>query len=55
MKLILPAELDARFTELAQVRNTSKHALIIEAVSRFVTSTAVPDEFDADSRRTRHR
>ncbi|WP_375386000.1 ribbon-helix-helix protein, CopG family [uncultured Microbacterium sp.] len=38
MTLRIPAELDARLDALAAERRTSKHALIIEATDRFVSS-----------------
>ena len=36
MTVRLPAELDARLTELAARRHTSKHSLLIEAADRFL-------------------
>lgn len=36
MTLRLPEELDARLEQLAAARHTSKHALIVEAISSFV-------------------
>jgi predicted transcriptional regulator len=36
----LPRELDAQLTDLARTRATTKHALLIEAATRFVTEEA---------------
>jgi predicted transcriptional regulator len=38
MTLRIPAELDAQLEALAARRHTSKHALLIEAADRFVSS-----------------
>lgn len=40
MTVRLPAELDARLSELSQRRQVSKHALIVEAVERLTQSEA---------------
>ncbi len=34
----LPSELDTRLEALARARHTSKHALLVEAVDRFVSA-----------------
>lgn len=38
MTLRIPEELNAKIEELARTRHTSKHALLIEAAERFVSS-----------------
>lgn len=40
MTVRLPEELDAQLEEIARARHTSKHAVIIEAATRFVSDTA---------------
>ena len=40
MTVRLPEELDARLEALARARGTSKHAILIEATDRFVSSEA---------------
>jgi dihydroneopterin aldolase len=38
MTVRIPADLDAKLEEIARSRHTSKHAVIIEAAERFVSS-----------------
>lgn len=38
MTVRLPEDLDAKLTEIARERHTSKHALLIEAVERFAST-----------------
>lgn len=40
MTVRLPEELDAQLEAMARARHTSKHALIIEAASRFLAQEA---------------
>lgn len=40
MTVRLPEELDAKLEQVARARHTSKHALLIAAVDRFVTQEA---------------
>jgi predicted transcriptional regulator len=47
MTVRLPEDIDARLTELAARRHTSKHALLIEAADRFVTDTSRAQQVDA--------
>lgn len=43
MSLRLPEELDARLEEIARSRHMSKHAVIIEAATRFANSESKTD------------
>lgn len=43
MTVRLPEELDAQLEAVARARHTSKHALIIEAASRFLTQETKTD------------
>ena len=43
MTVRLPEELDAQLEAVARARHTSKHALLIEAASRFLTQEAKTD------------
>ncbi|WP_433675617.1 ribbon-helix-helix protein, CopG family [Microbacterium gorillae] len=38
MTVRLPEDLDAKLTEIARERHTSKHALLIEAAERFAST-----------------
>lgn len=38
MTVRLPAELDAKLEEIARARHTSKHAVLIEAATRYANS-----------------
>ncbi|MFB4351322.1 ribbon-helix-helix protein, CopG family [Microbacterium sp. CR_7] len=40
MNLRLPEELDAQLEEIARARHTSKHAVIIEAATRFARDSS---------------
>lgn len=40
MTVRLPEELDAQLEAIARARHTSKHAVIIEAATRFVNDTS---------------
>ncbi|MFS0853574.1 ribbon-helix-helix protein, CopG family [Microbacterium sp. 179-I 3D4 NHS] len=44
MTVRLPEELDSQFAVLAARRHTSKHALIIEAASRFLREEITAEE-----------
>lgn len=43
MTVRLPEELDAQLEVIARARHTSKHALLIEAATRFVNSESKTD------------
>lgn len=43
MTVRLPEELDAQLEAIARARHTSKHAVIIEAATRFVNSETKTD------------
>ena len=40
MTLRLPDDLDSQLEEIARERRTSKHAIVVEAAARFVSSEA---------------
>jgi len=44
MTVRLPEDIDARLTELAARRHTSKHALLIEAADRFVREEVTTEQ-----------
>ena len=43
MTVRLPEELDAQLEEIARARHTSKHAVLIEAATRFVNTESKTD------------
>lgn len=43
MTVRLPEELDAQLEEIARARHTSKHAILIEAATRFANSETKTD------------
>ncbi|QTV80532.1 ribbon-helix-helix protein, CopG family [Microbacterium sp. NIBRBAC000506063] len=44
MTVRLPAELDAKLEEIARARHTSKHAVLIEAATRYANSESKTEQ-----------
>ena len=44
MTVRLPAELDAKLEEIARARHTSKHAVLVEAATRYANSESKTDQ-----------